>query len=162
MTNGICLLLFLLSIGSIASEVKVTGYLFPAGIFEITSKDVKGVSFYKRKNIIGANKVVVPIESLKTGFALRDEHLHKFLGVKKYKKIEILDIEIKEDTGKGFLHINGVKKQIAFKVEERESDYFCTIKVNWKDFGLKHISFMRVYPKDEVLIEVTFLKKQIY
>jgi polyisoprenoid-binding protein YceI len=157
-------LLYIIQANILASEIKVTGYLYPSGIFEITSKDVRGISFYRKGKVIGANKVVVPIDSLKTGFSLRDEHLHKFLGEKKYKKIIMKNVLLEKGKakGSGIIQINGVERKVNFNVKERKEDYLCNFKLNWKKFNLEDISFMGVYPKDEVSVEVLFLKKQIY
>lgn len=151
---------------SIAHSLNIKVALSPIGLFEITSDKLFGEIRYKsdKKQVSGiyeANRLSVKTTNLKTGIELRDVHLHKYLNSKKYSRVYMENIKIKDLNGTGLLAINGVKKKLKFKVQEKENELSTNFTIKLSDYNLKPKSFMGISTEKSAIVEIFVRKKDV-
>ncbi|MCO4794133.1 MAG: YceI family protein [Bacteriovoracaceae bacterium] len=156
------LLSFLLSTSVWAHQVQILGRLLPAGSFEIQTKSLYGdLVFIKSSNSIKSQRLSFRTDSLDTGIELRNEHLYKYLNAKKFPRIFIEKVEIKNGKGKGKISINGISKVISFPVIIEKKVYISKFKVIPSQFKLKPAKFMGVSVVDKIEVTITVNKEEI-
>lgn len=147
-----------------AHKLKVLGTLSPYGSVEIYSTEIDGEIFYKpgsNEKEIGAFDLSVPVKSLDSGIALRNEHIHKYLNHQKHPEILMTDLSIKGDQGSGTITINGVTKKITFKVKESKKRFHTVLKLNTQDFKLAKAKFFHIGVDPDIKVFVDIEKKDI-
>jgi hypothetical protein len=137
-----------------AGTLKILVNLSPAGSFEIASNKVKGSASRNGGGFV-TKGISVKAKFLKTGLDLRDEHLHKKLEIKKYKKISILQGKASGGKGVAIIEIKGVKKKIAFNYKESGSNLLATFNLSLKDFKFSGINYAGVGVKDKINVVAT-------
>ena len=135
--------------GTIQISVKLT----PAGSFVAKSDRLKG-DLIRTGAEITSQKMSVSIDSFKTGMSLRDEHFYKHLGYESQPKALLSAIKASGGKGTGSLELNGVKKEIQFAYEEKDSMMVAKFDVNAADFKMPHAKYLGVEVNDIVSIEV--------
>ncbi len=135
--------------GSIQIAVKLT----PAGSFVAKSDRLKG-DLSRNQGEISSQKLSVSIDSFKTGMTLRDEHFCKHLGCETQPKAVLSAIKASGGKGTGTLELNGVKRDISFNYEEKESMLIAKFDLNAADFKMPHAKYLGVEVSDLVSIEV--------
>lgn len=145
-----------------AHKLKVLGTLSPFGSVEIYSSDIDGEIFYSPETKeIAALDLSVPVKSLDSGISLRNEHIHKFLNIKKYPEILMKDMVVKGGKGSAFLTINGVTKKIQFTVKKSKKLLQTVLKLNMANFKLPKAQFYHIGVDPEIKVFVDIEKKDI-
>jgi polyisoprenoid-binding protein YceI len=118
----------------------------------------------------GKLKIVAPLTNLKTGIALRDRHLRKYLETDKYpdatlevdrKKLNLPgnDKEV-EASATGDFTLHGVTKPVKFsyKANRTGSDYHvqALATINITDFKIEQPCYLRVCVDEDVKLKVKF------
>lgn len=149
-------ILFTLSLTSFAASgsLKIVVNLSPAGSFEITSNKVKG-SAKRKGNGFVTTGLKVKAKTLVTGLDLRDDHLHKKLEVKKYKKIEILSGEAKGGKGQAMIQVKDIKKKVNFVYSEKADMLNIKFALSLKDFNFTGINYAGVGVKDKITVSAS-------
>ncbi len=153
MKKLLALFLLTLSLTSFAARgsLKIVVNLSPAGSFEITSKKVKG-SVKRQGSGFVTSGLSVKAKTLVTGLELRDDHLHKKLEVKKYKKIEILKGNASGGKGQAIIQIKDIKKKVNFAYKESGGKLNIKFPLSLKDFNFSGINYAGVGVKDRVVV----------
>lgn len=135
---------------------KVT--LFPAGSFEATSSALSG-SALATAGGHAAEKVVLPVASLKTGIALRDKHMsQKYLESAKFPMATLTQARGKDGKFTARLELHGQTRDISGSYDVRSSTdgskfIEARFKTSLSTFEIEEASYMGVGVEDEV--EVT-------
>jgi len=135
--------------GSIQIAVKLT----PAGSFVAKSERLKG-DLVRNQGEISSQKLSVSIDSFKTGMSLRDEHFCKHLGCETQPKAVLSAVKASGGKGTGSLELNGVKRDISFNYEDKDSVIVAKFELNSADFKMPHAKYLGVEVSDIVLVEV--------
>lgn len=156
-------LLFLLSVFSwqayAENKLVLNVQLNPAGSFQALSENIEG-DLIKKQGVLSAEKLVVKIETLKTGIDLRDEHLWKHMSAAKYKKAFLTQLIGKDGVAKAILEVAGVKRPVQIKFQDDGKKINGTFKVSAHDFKLPEAEYMGIGVDDEVVAEVSMVYKQ--
>ncbi len=135
--------------GSIQIAVKLT----PAGSFVAKSERLKG-DLVRNQGEFSSQKLSVSIDSFKTGMSLRDEHFCKHLGCETQPKAVLSAVKASSGKGTGSLELNGVKRDISFNYEDKDSVIVAKFELNSADFKMPHAKYLGVEVSDIVLVEV--------
>lgn len=118
----------------------------------------------------GKVKITVPVTNLKTGIALRDRHLRKYLETDKYPNatLEVERSKLKlpgndkevEATASGNFTLHGVTKPVKFsyKAARTGSDYHvqALASIDITDFKVEQPCYLRVCVDPDVKLKVKF------
>ena len=135
---------------------KVT--LFPAGSFEATSHSLSGTAS-SMPGGYAADKITLPIASLKTGIELRDKHMsQKYLESAKFPMATLTQASGKDGKFSAKLELHGRTRDISGSYDLRSapdgSKYLeARFKTSLSTFEIEEASYMGVGVEDEV--EVT-------
>ncbi len=135
--------------GSIQIAVKLT----PAGSFVAKSERLKG-DLTRNQGEISSQKLSVSLDSFKTGMSLRDEHFCKHLGCESQPKAVLSGLKASGGKGTGSLELNGVKRDISFNYEDKDSMIVAKFELNSTDFKMPHAKYLGVEVSDVVSVEV--------
>ncbi len=127
--------------------------LFPAGSFQATSLKPKG-ALKKNGNSFSADKIIVSVESFKTGIDLRDEHFWKHLKSSTQPKITLSDLKAQGGKGVATLEVNGVKKLINITYKEVGKEVHANFVAKNSDFKLPKVDYLGVGVSNDVNINV--------
>jgi polyisoprenoid-binding protein YceI len=122
--------------------------------------------------------VVVPLEKLDTGIAVRDKHTKKALETDKFKeaKLEVKRSALKVPKGpgevidaeaKGMFFLHGKQKEVTFKYKGScNAQNMCDVEggtvVNTEDFGIEIPSYMGITVKPNITVKTSFqLTRQV-
>lgn len=155
MKKTISISLLLLSSTLMAeNKIIVNVDLAPAGSFQATSLKPKG-DLKKNGDSFTADKIIVSVESFKTGIDLRDEHFWKHLKSSTHPKVILSNLKAKGGQATADLEVNGVKKpvQIMYKVDGEQVTANFSTKAS--HFALPKAEYLGVGVSDEVKIDVT-------
>jgi len=139
-----------LAAGQVHMKVGLT-----AGSFTAEAASVQGVAQpdgagYKAEN------VTLPLDDLKSGIELRDEHMKtKYFETAKYPVAKLLSAKAKEGRFEGQLVVRGKTQKIegTYSVEGQQLKAHFTTKMT--DYGIGKISYMGLGVKEEVTLDVT-------
>ncbi len=147
-------LLFCVSSAFAEKNVSIDVALSPAGSFKAKTSDVIGDVVQDGKSF-HADKIIVKLEHLQTGIALRDEHTKKHLEFEKFPEVTLSDANGVDGKGTGKIRIKEIEKEVAgtYKIEKGELVAVFPIKLS--DFKIENIRYMGVGVKDSVNINVT-------
>ena len=136
------------------SEANVLLKLSPTGSFTATTGQVIGTAHVKADGSVEALKIEIPLDTLTTGIALRDEHMKtKHLETDKFPKATVTDAKGKDGKGTANLEIRGVKKTVegTYKIDGKE--LVVNFPINIADYNVGKIRYMGVGVKEEATIE---------
>ena len=155
--RSLYLLLFLaFPFSALASVVEVEISLSPVGSFTIHSDSLLGKGI-KKGSVYTADKLEVPIESLKTGIDLRNQHMWKRLDKgKQFTHVTVTNVKAENGKGTAKITIAGKTKEdleFTFK-DEGNNQAEAYFKLNLKDFEIKDVSYLGVGVEDEVNLKV--------
>jgi polyisoprenoid-binding protein YceI len=137
-----------------ANRIEVKLKLSPTGQFEATTEQIMGQVKVVNGEVI-AQSVQVPLNSLKTGIKLRDEHMKsKYLQVDRYPNAILHIGNGKGGKGTGELEIKGVKKSIQGKYKLEGNEIIAEFPIKLSDYNISGIRYMGVGVKDEALVKV--------
>ena len=141
---------------ALRSSIKVDIELSPAGSFSIESNRIRGqVSLIKGE--LTAKDITIPVNSLKTGIELRDEHMKKKLGIEKDPNAKLKLVEAKGSNGKGtaVFEVLGKKQTSTFTYKLVDSNKLSTtFSLSLEKFGITGVSYMGVGVQDKADVEV--------
>jgi hypothetical protein len=135
--------------GTIQIAVKLT----PAGSFVAKSDRLKG-DLARNGGDITSAKLSVALDSFKTGMSLRDEHFCKHLGCEAQPKAVLTGMKASGGKGSGSLELNGVKKDISFQYEEKDSNFVAKFDLNSTDFKMIKAKYLGIEVAETVSVEV--------
>lgn len=144
----------LVSFYSFSSEVTLFVKLSPSGSLEAKTKELSGRVAYDDGGKVRAKKLLVLVESLRTGIDLRDEHLRKHLKYEKHPYISLYDMEGVNGKGRGVIEIAGVKKPVEFDYTVKDENLIANFKINALDFNLKKVKYFNIGVDETVKIKV--------
>ncbi len=154
MKKNLWFLWFLLvSSYSFSSEVTLFVKLSPSGSLEAKTKELSGRVAYDGGKV-RAKKLLVLVDSLRTGIELRDEHLRKHLKYEKHPYISLYDMEGFNGKGSGAIEIAGVKKPVEFDYTVKDDNLIASFKINALDFNLKKVKYFNIGVDETVKIKV--------
>jgi polyisoprenoid-binding protein YceI len=153
MKTLIFLAYFLVSSVAHSSQVELLVKLSPAGSFKATTSSVVGTA-KRTGDKVKASNIVVKLDTLKTGIALRDKHLKEHLDTKTYPDAVLQTAEGENGKGTATLKIRGQEKTVKgdFKIKDKTlvADFALLIS----DFGITGIKYLGVGVKDEIKVTV--------
>lgn len=131
-------------------DVKLT----PAGSFKAKTDEVKGSANLKNGEVTAQN-VVVNLQNLKTGMALRDKHTKEHLETDKFPEAVLSVGTGKDGIGSAKIKIRGIEKDISgtYKVEGQE--LISEFKLHLPDFNINDIKYLSIGVEDDVVVHVT-------
>ena len=137
-----------------AGKAEVDVSLTPAGDFKAKTSDVIGEAKAQGDKIIAEN-IVVKLNNLKTGIALRDKHAReKYLEVAKYPTITLVKAEGKKGKGVGKIQYRGVERDIAGTYTVSGNRLKAQFPMKLSDFNIKGIKYMGVGVDDEIKVNI--------
>lgn len=155
MKKTLALSLFLLNSMAFAeNKVILNVGLVPAGSFQATSLKPKG-NLTKTGESFSADKIVVSIESFKTGIDLRDEHFWKHLHSSTHPKATLSNLKAQGGKATADLEVNGVKKPINISYKVSGNEVLADFTVKASDYSLAKAEYLGVGVSDEVKVDVT-------
>jgi|LauGreDrversion4_2_1035121.scaffolds.fasta_scaffold259095_2 hypothetical protein len=129
--------------------------LYPIGGFEVTSEVLDGIG-QRIGNAFSASELRVATKTLKSGMALRDQHLRERLKADEFPDITATNISAKDGSGTATLSIRGIKKLVDFKYKILSPSLAeATFALKLSDFDIKEINYKGVGVEDEVEVLVT-------
>jgi polyisoprenoid-binding protein YceI len=143
--------------GARASDVHIKVSLSPAGSFVAKSEAlrVRG-STGKTGDLLKAQELVLPLDTLKTGIALRDEHMRKkYFETDKYPDAVLTQASGKDGKFTGELSLHGTKKPISGTYELKNGQFIGSFPTRLSDFGIAKARYLGVGVEDQVQVEVT-------
>ncbi len=154
-------ILFLVSLNALPTDYKkhiqIEVQLSPAGSFTIESKKIKGKVFLTESGNIISENIRIPVESLKTGVELRDNHLKKKLGIEQDKKAFLLLVKAKgkKSSGTATFKVLDKEQSVPFKFIKLSENYGqANFSLSLEKFGITGINYMGVGVKNIVNIKV--------
>lgn len=144
-------------------EVEFTAKGFPTFItISGKSQNVSGELGLSKKRAKG--KFKLPLNTLKTGMDLRDEHMtQKYLEVSKYPEATLTLNEFDlEESGEvqGLLKLHNVERPIQITYESELTDSGITVKTEFSlqlsDYGIDIPSFQGITVAKEIKLKVAF------
>lgn len=145
------IILILLPFMCFASDIKVSVTLNPTGSFEITSSRIIGSAKREGQNL-KADKIMVNVNSFKTGLDLRDEHTKEKLQYKKFPSIKITNAKAANGKGSAEIEIMSIKKPITFTYTDKGSSIVAKFPLNLKEFKIGGINYMGIGVGDTVQV----------
>lgn len=135
-------------------EAKIGFKLSPTGSFTATTKTINGTAKKNADGSVEASKIEIPLDTLDTGIALRNEHMReKHLETKKYPNAIVTEAKGKDGKGTAMLEVHGVKKPISGTYEIDGKELVVKFPVNVGDFNVGKIRYMGVGVKEEAQVE---------
>lgn len=136
-------------------EVSVAVRLKPMGEFSVTAPAISG-KLKKNGERFEAKELGVPLEALRTGISLRDEHLRKRLGWPEEKVVLVREVVVEKEKGVATITINKITSPIHFKIIDRSEKVLkVTFPLRLVDFAIKDVRYLNVGVEDEVMVEAT-------
>lgn len=155
MKKSLILTLLILSSTAMAeNKIILNVGLAPAGSFQATSTRPKG-ELKKSGDSFIADKIVVSVESFKTGIDLRDEHFWKHLKSSTHPKITLSNLKAKGGKATADLEVNGIKKPVNINYKEEGKDVIAEFTAKASDYALPKAEYLGVGVSDDVKINVT-------
>lgn len=141
---------------AIAKSAKVTVdvSLFPIGSFDIESKEIEG-KLIESNGKFQASLLKVPVISMKTGIALRDEHMQESLKVNEHPTIEVRDVSSDVDgkNAKAKITIAGVSQDINFTLKKLDKSFVeVQFSLNLPAYKIEDINYRGVGVEDDVQV----------
>lgn len=151
-----------------AGEVVVTCPLTIGGRFEARTKELSGdLAWAADRPGILEGALRVPLQTLETGIALRDRHMHSnYLEVDKgsdFATAVLEDLRIDRLDGKsafsGTLSLHGQRKEITGTAQVQQRDGAFRVRAQFalrvSDFQIPAPNYLGVGVRDEILVHVT-------
>lgn len=151
--------LFFSVVASANPGVEVDVQLSPAGSFKAKGT-LKGV-VKQRGNEVISNQVVVDLNSLKTGIALRDKHLKQRLMTDRFPTAKLVRAKGKDGKAKAIISLMGKQHQIEPTYTTKGKFLTSSFKMNLATLGITDVKYMGVGVKDEVVVNVTIPVQQV-
>lgn len=139
--------------------IEVDVQLSPAGSFKARGS-VKGL-VRQRGNVVISNQVVVDLNSLKTGIALRDKHLKQRLKTEQFPTAKLVKAKGKDGSGKAVISLMGKQHQINTTYTTQGKFLTASFPLSLASLGINDVKYMGVGVKDEVIVKVTIPVQQV-
>jgi hypothetical protein len=135
-------------------EAKVSLALSPVGHFTAETKAIIGTAHKMANGGVSAEKIEIPLDSLKTGIDVRDSHMkNKYLETQKFPRAILTDATGKDGNGVAMLTLHGVKKPVkgTYKIEGNELVVHFPVIIS--EYGVAKIKYMGVGVKDQAEVD---------
>lgn len=142
------------------SELVVDVKLTPAGSFQAVTEEIQGDIFKKEEKVI-SKKITIPINSLKTGIDLRDEHLWKHVNYSKHQFAILTELIGQNGHATAMLEVAGIKRPIKISYQEKKDQLIGQFKISASEFKLPRAEYLGIGVEDEVVAEVTMPFKKL-
>ena len=153
--------LSLVSFSVWANEVQLELQLSPAGHFFGKSQEIKVEgNLTKTQEGFKAEDITLPIASITTGIALRDEHLKKkYLESDTFPKAKLIKATGKGGVFEGQLQVHGVTQPISgtFLFRDNNLEVYFTCRIS--DFKIEEPRYMGIGVDNDVKVKVTLRTK---
>lgn len=147
--------LIALGANAYAQKVSFRVNLSPVGSFVAESEKIEG-TVLSAGDKLTVESATLPLESLKSGVDLRDEHMKKkYFEVEKFPAAKITAVEGTQGKFKGTLEVHGVSKPIEGTYEISGNVVTAKFKTKISDFGIPKASYLGIGAKDDVAVEVS-------
>lgn len=140
-----------------ASKLMIDVKLVPAGEFQGVSQEIKG-DLIKKGSEFSADKIMVNVNSIKTGIDLRDEHLWKHLNFSKYGAVVLKNLKGRDGKATALLEVSGVQAPVNINYKENGKKVMASFEVSAKNFKLPEADYMGIGVEDKVkaMVEMDF------
>lgn len=136
-----------------AASVDISVTLSPAGKFTATTGKVTGQAI-RNGDSFTAKDIKVDVASLKTGIALRDDHLKKRLDSQKFPVATLIKAEGSNGKGTAVLSIKGKKLKVNGEYKVKGDNIVASFPIHLPDLGISDVRYMGVGVKDQVTVNV--------
>lgn len=143
-----------------APGVEIDVQLSPAGSFKAKTNKIKGIAKQKG-NMVAANKVLVDLNSLDTGIALRDKHLKQRLLTDKHPVAKLINAKGKDGKGEATLSLMGKEHKVSGTYTTKNNELVSEFKMSLPQLGITDVKYMGIGVKDEVTVRVTVPVEQV-
>lgn len=138
-------------------DIKLNVTLKPAGSFIAESHQVliQGSAVRKGPQVMASN-IVLPVSTLKTGIALRDEHMtKKYMECDKFPNAILTHATGKDGKFTGELMVRNVRRPISGTYSINGNTFTGHFTVRSSDFGIAKARYMGVGVSDDVGVDIT-------
>lgn len=145
------------ALAAATGDIKLNVTLKPAGSFIAESRQVRiqGTAV-RRGALVTASNIVLPVNTLKTGIALRDEHMtRRYMECDKYPTAVLTHATGKDGKFTGELMVHNVRRPISGTYQINGNTFVGHFKVRSSDFGIAKARYMGVGVADEVGVDIT-------
>lgn len=137
-----------------APEAKVKFKLSPTGSFAAETTSIIGTAKKNSDGSVSADKIEIPLDTLKTGISLRDKHMkEKHLDVKKHPKAIVTNAEGKDGKGTATLNVRGIEKPIEGTYEIKGSELILNFPIKITDYDIGKVKYMGLGVKEDANVE---------
>lgn len=137
-----------------ANQAEVFVKLSPTGDFKAAVDKIEGKATLVDQQI-EAKAIRIPLNLLKSGIALRDDHMkNKYLQVDKFPYATLTQARGQNGQGEGMLEIRGIKKPVTGTYQVKGQNVLAEFDVKLSDYDIQGIRYMGVGVKDQVKIKV--------
>jgi polyisoprenoid-binding protein YceI len=134
--------------------VKISVELSPTGSFAAESANVVGAAAQKDK-AYSASQVTLDLNTLKSGVALRDQHMkNKYFQTSKFPKATLTQGTAKDGKFTGTLNVHGVSRPVSGTYQIQGKEIVGKFKCTLSEFEIPKAKYMGVGVEDSVDVEV--------
>lgn len=142
-------------------SVKATVRLTPVGSFIVEGNEIEGQIGLESDHRITGQNFVIPVSSLKTGVALRDDHMkNKYLEGERFPTIRLVRATAQNGVFEGEMEIRGTTKKIEGRYEVTGKEMTARFSISLKEFGISGVQYLGVGVKDSVDLAVQIVNPQ--
>lgn len=134
-------------------ELAAKVQLSPAGSFMVKSKVIEGAVKKENNGGFSAEKILIPVKTLKTGISLRDSHMLDRLKANEFPNIEVLNAKGMGGKGSAEIAIKGIKKSIKGHYKQKGNSLMVEFPIKLSDFSITDVRYLGVGVKDKVIIK---------
>lgn len=127
------------------------------------SQSLEGHVTDQEKAGMDSLEITFPLNSLKTGMDLRDDHMkNNYLEVTKYPNaaLKIMAFDLEDSVAKGRLNLHGVEKEVMLNFTATQKDDALTVESDFdlvlSDYGISIPSFQGITVAKDIKISVKF------
>ena len=139
----------------IESHLTLEFELSPAGSFTAKSDALRWKGVKVEGGQVQVDSVTLPLDTLKTGIALRDRHMtQKYFEVSQYPQAILKSIQAGGGKMTGVLQLRGVELPIQGETRQDGKSVQVEFITKISDFGIREPKYMGVGVEDEVKVRV--------
>lgn len=126
----------------------------PAGDFLGKSSKIQGFATKQGAKIVAEN-ILIPVASIDTGMALRNQHMKdKYLEAGRFPYLKLIKGEGEGGQGKGLFEVRGKQKEIPGTYEVIGQEVKAQFVVKISDFVPEKIKYMGLGVNDDVRVTI--------
>lgn len=129
--------------------------LSPAGSFSARSDALSGQALVRKSGLVVVKDAEIPVKSLKTGIALRDDHMNdNYFEAAKFPKVTMLLGLGQKGKFKGKLKCHGKVGIVEGTYGFKGPLLIAKFKTTLSGYGIKEVSWKGIGVDDEIEVEV--------